>query len=133
MKSKINLIVLYSIHHRQNPSKSTLFFVIYYYYYWLMHYATSWKVTDSIPDHVIGFFNELNPSRGTMALRSTEPLTEMSTRNFSGGKGRLARETVSRCLENVGASTYYKPYGPSRPVTGTALPFFLFVNTVNSR
>jgi hypothetical protein len=27
-----------------------------------------------------------------MALRSTQPLTEMSTRNIPGGKGRPARE-----------------------------------------
>jgi hypothetical protein len=27
-----------------------------------------------------------------MALRSTQPVTEMSTRNLSGGKGRLARK-----------------------------------------
>jgi hypothetical protein len=27
-----------------------------------------------------------------MALGSTQPLTEMSTRNLSGGKGRPARE-----------------------------------------
>jgi hypothetical protein len=29
---------------------------------------------------------------GTMALGSTQPLTEMSTRNLSGGKGRPARD-----------------------------------------
>jgi hypothetical protein len=27
-----------------------------------------------------------------MALESTQPLTEMSTRNITGGKGRSARE-----------------------------------------
>jgi hypothetical protein len=27
-----------------------------------------------------------------MALRSTQPLTEMSTNNFPGGKGRQARK-----------------------------------------
>jgi hypothetical protein len=30
-----------------------------------------------------------------MALESTQPLTEMSTRNLPGGKGRPAREAVS--------------------------------------
>jgi hypothetical protein len=48
-------------------------------------YATSRKVADSIPDEVIGFFIWPNPSSRTMALRSTEPLTEMSTRNLSEG------------------------------------------------
>jgi hypothetical protein len=32
-----------------------------------------------------------NPSSRTMALRSTQPLTEMGTRNLPGGKGRPAR------------------------------------------
>jgi hypothetical protein len=31
-----------------------------------------------------------NPSNRTMALESIQPLTEMSTRNLPGGKGRLA-------------------------------------------
>jgi hypothetical protein len=56
---------------------------------WL-HYATSWKVAGSIPDEVIGFFNCPNPSSRTIALGSTQPLTEMSTRNLPGGKGRPA-------------------------------------------
>jgi hypothetical protein len=44
---------------------------------------------DRIPDEV-DFFNLPNPSSRTMALGSTQPLTEMSTRNISGGKGRSA-------------------------------------------
>jgi hypothetical protein len=47
------------------------------------HYATSQKVAGSNPDEVIGFFNSFQPH--TMALGSTQPLTEMSTRNFPGG------------------------------------------------
>jgi hypothetical protein len=58
---------------------------------WLRHYATSPKVVGSIPYEVIGFFNWPNPSSRTMALRSTQPLTEMSTRNLPGGEGRPAR------------------------------------------
>jgi hypothetical protein len=37
------------------------------------------------------FFNLPNPSSRTMALESTQPLTEMSTRSFHGGKKRPAR------------------------------------------
>jgi hypothetical protein len=37
-------------------------------------------------------FNLLNPSSRTMALESTQPLTEMSARNFPGSKGRLGRK-----------------------------------------
>jgi hypothetical protein len=39
------------------------------------------------------FFNLLNIFSRTMALGSTQPLTEMSTRNLPGVKGRLARKT----------------------------------------
>jgi hypothetical protein len=56
---------------------------------WLRHYATSRKVAGSIPD-VIGFFNQPNPSSCTMPLGSTQPLTEMCTRNLPGGKGQQA-------------------------------------------
>jgi hypothetical protein len=56
---------------------------------WLRHYTTSREVAGSIPD-VIGFSNLSNPSSRTMALGSTQPPTEMSTRNLPGGKGRLA-------------------------------------------
>jgi hypothetical protein len=44
------------------------------------------------PEEVIGFFNWPNPSSRTMALGLTQHLTEMSTRNLSGGKGRPARK-----------------------------------------
>jgi hypothetical protein len=42
------------------------------------------KVENSIPDEVVGFFNLLTPSSLIMALGSTQPLTEMSTRNPPG-------------------------------------------------
>jgi len=53
----------------------------------LRHCATSRKVAGSIPDGVIGSFQWHNPSGRTMALGSTQPLTEMSTKNISWGKG----------------------------------------------
>jgi hypothetical protein len=64
-----------------------------------------------------------------MALGSIQPLTEMSTRNLLGGKGRLAREADN--LTAICELTVYKcrsldvsqPYRPSWPVTGIALPF----------
>jgi hypothetical protein len=52
-----------------------------------------WKVTGSISDEVIGVFNLPNPSSRTVALGSTQRLTEMSTRNLPGGKGRPACKT----------------------------------------
>ena len=53
----------------------------------MRHCATSRKVAGSIPDGVNGFFHSRNPSGRTMAPGSTQPLTEMSTRNISWGKG----------------------------------------------
>jgi hypothetical protein len=43
-----------------------------------------------VPDEV-DFFNLPNPSSLTMPLGSTQPLTEMCTRNLPGGKKRPAR------------------------------------------
>jgi hypothetical protein len=50
------------------------------------------RFAGSIPDEGIGFFNRPNPSSRVMALGSTQPLIEMSTRNLPGGKGRPARK-----------------------------------------
>jgi hypothetical protein len=63
-----------------------------------------------VPDEV-DFFSLLNPSSRTMALGSTQPLTETSTRNLPAGKsGRHIGLTIlplsmSRMSENMGAST----------------------------
>jgi hypothetical protein len=89
---------------------------------WLRHYATSQKVTGSIHDEVIGFFNWSNPSSSTMAPSSTQPVTEMSTRNLPGGKRQLVHKADNltaicesivyktwepRCLTTLWASTAY--------------------------
>jgi hypothetical protein len=63
---------------------------------WLRHYATSWKVAGSIPNENIEFFCWSNPSSRTVTLGSTQPLTEMSTTNLRGGKGRPARKDDHR-------------------------------------
>jgi hypothetical protein len=57
---------------------------------WLRHYATSRKVAESKNPDEVDFFNLPDPSSRTMALRSTQPLTEMSTRDIPGGKRRPA-------------------------------------------
>jgi hypothetical protein len=49
----------------------------------LRHCATGRKVAGSIPDLVIRIFHLLNPSGRTVALGSTQPLTEMSTTGIS--------------------------------------------------
>jgi hypothetical protein len=56
-----------------------------------------------VPDEV-NFFNLPNLSSCTMALGSTQRLTEMSTRNLPGGKKRLARRAdnlAATCEPNV--------------------------------
>jgi hypothetical protein len=66
--------------------------------------TTSRKVAGSNTDEVIEFFNWPNTSSRIMALGSTQPPTEPSTRNFPWGKG-------ADCVENVWASTSHKPMG----------------------
>ena len=61
---------------------------------WLRHCARSRKIASSIPDGVTGIFHWHNPSGRNVAPRSTQPLTEMSTRNFLGGRGGKS----GRCL-----------------------------------
>jgi len=46
---------------------------------------TNRQIAGSIPDGVIVIFHWHNPSGRTMALGSTQPLTEMSTRCISWG------------------------------------------------
>jgi hypothetical protein len=48
-----------------------------------------------------------------MALGSTQPLTEMSTRSLTGGKGRPARKADN--LITICDSTAYKMWGASKP------------------
>ena len=52
---------------------------------WLTCCATNRKVAGSIPDCVIGIFHRHNLSARTIALGSTQPLTETSTRSISWG------------------------------------------------
>jgi hypothetical protein len=49
------------------------------------HCAKSRNVSGSNPDGVIGIFHWHNPSGLTTVLGSTQPVTEMSTRNISFG------------------------------------------------
>jgi hypothetical protein len=52
---------------------------------WLRYCAANQKVAGSIPDGVMEIFIDINPSNRTMALGSTQLLTEMSTGSISWG------------------------------------------------
>jgi hypothetical protein len=73
--------------------------------------ATNRKVAGSIPDGVIGIFH--NPFGRTMAVGSTQPLTEMSIRNTDN-----LTTFMCRLSRNLGASTSWNPKGLSRHVMG---------------
>ena len=100
---------------------------------WLRCCVTNRKVAGSIPDGVIGIFNWHNPPDRTMALVSTQPLTEMSTRRISWGvnaAGAYGWQTYHLPVSlswNLGTLTSWNPLGHPRPVTG--LIFFFTVIT----
>jgi hypothetical protein len=62
---------------------------------WLRHWATNRKVAARFQIY-IGIFHWHNPFGRTMALVSTQPLTQMSTRNISWG---------GKCVRFVGLKT----------------------------
>jgi len=65
------------------PHYSTILSFYFFILLIIYHYATNRQVAGSIPDGVAGIFQWHNPSGRTMALGSTQPLTEMSTRCIS--------------------------------------------------
>ena len=92
-----------------------------------LHFAPNRKVAGSIPDGVIETFHWHNPSDRTMALGSTQPLTEMSTRRISWGKcGRCVRLTTlpppCAVVMKSGNLNFLEPSGPLQACNGTDLP-----------
>jgi hypothetical protein len=106
---------------------------------WLRHCATSWKVAGLIPDSVIGIFHWHNPSGCTMALRSTQPLTEMSTRNIPWGVKAASVQGWQPYHLHVpfflksGSLNVLEPSGPVQACDGIALPLpFYKTNMIES-
>ena len=65
-----------------------------------------------------------------MALGSTQPLTEMSTRSIPGGKGgRCVGLTTlppsCAVVTKSGNLNFLEPSGPLQACNGTALPFYI--------
>jgi hypothetical protein len=76
----------------------------------------------------LNFFSLPNPSSRTVALGSTQPLTEIITRKLLGSKERPALEAdnlTAICLENVGASKSQNCMGLHGLLRGIAYPTFL--------
>ena len=94
---------------------------------WLRHCATNRQVAGSIPEGVIGIFQWHKPSGRSMALGSTQPLKEMSTRCISWGEGsRCVRLTLlppsCAVVMKSGNLNFLEPPGPLQACNGTALP-----------
>ena len=92
---------------------------------WALRYKP--KVASSIPDGVIGIFHLNNPSGRTMELRSTQPLTEMSTRKFLSGKGGRCKGWQPYYLHvpivlKFGSLILLEPSGPVQACNSIALP-----------
>jgi hypothetical protein len=64
------------------------------------------------PIRSLGFSIDLIFAGRTMALASTQPLTEMSNRNLRGGKGRPARKADN--LTAISEPNVYKTWKPRR-------------------
>ena len=98
-------------------------------YFWAVSssatHTKNTRVLGVVPDGVIGFFHWHNPPGRTMTLGSTQPLTEMSTRNVSWGWRWPVRRAdnlttfMCRLSWNLGASASCPVL--SRPVMGLLL------------
>ena len=86
----------------------------------------------SIPGVTIWIFHWCNPSGRTIALGSTQPLTEISTKNIPGGKRRPAHradnlDTCADCFE------IWEPQPPRtlRACPGLCRDYFTFLQYQN--
>jgi len=87
-------------------------------YSWLRRCTTSRKVAGPIPSGVIGIFHWHNSSGRTMALGSTQPLTEMNTSTGTGKGDRCVGMTTlpPSCAD------YLKIWEPQSPGVLRASP-----------
>jgi hypothetical protein len=88
-------------------------------------FVTSRKVAGSIPDGVIWTFHWRNPSGRAMTLGSTQPLTEMSTKDISWGvkaAGSWGWETYHLYVPIVYKFWETQPLETLRACPGIVLP-----------
>jgi hypothetical protein len=100
------------------------------------HHATGREVWGYIPD-VTGFFKWMYPSSRRASVGSTQILTEKGNRILPGDIRRPARKVdiliaISEPTVKKGSGTgggeaqrFRTLYGPSLPITGIALPFYM--------
>jgi len=95
---------------------------------WLRCCATNRKIAGSIPAGVSGFFIDIKSFR-TMALGSTQPLTEMSTSSICWGQRRPVRKADNlppscAVVTKSGSLNFLEPSGSVQACNGTASPFY---------
>jgi hypothetical protein len=98
----------------------------------LRHCAINRKIVGWIPDGVTGFYHWHNLFGRTMALASTQPLTEMSTKNISLGKGGRCVGLTTLPHSCADCLKIWEPYSPRtlRTCQGLWWDFFDFTRLV---
>jgi hypothetical protein len=100
----------------------------------LRHCATKRLAAGLIPESAIGIFHWHNPSGRTVALWSTQPLTEISTRNISwwvkaaGAYGWQPYHLHVPTVLKSGSVNLLEPSGPVQACNGIALPLHTCVH-----
>ena len=98
---------------------------------WLRHCATNRQFEVSIPDCVIGIFHCHIHSGPTMALRSNQSRTEISTRYISQEKRRPMCKadnlnTILCRFNEIWNHNFLQPYGTLHVCNGIALPLCIY-------
>jgi hypothetical protein len=90
----------------------------------------------SIPQEVIIFFSWPNPSNRTVALGSTQPLTQISSRNLPGDKKRWPERKAgnSTAISELIVQKMWKPRRPLNRDSFTCFgPYINLRNIISSQ
>jgi hypothetical protein len=80
---------------------------------WLRNCATSQRIVDSLSDDITGLFNCFKLPSSSMALGSTQPLTDKSTSYLHWGKERSVLKVDKFYILKIGLNCFV--FVPSRP------------------